>query len=66
MYTLNAFFNVWTCWEVSESVSNVIEWRLWRSRSTKCSNFVPCFRRSIIINISFKNNFSNKLVALNR
>ena len=23
MYTLDAFFNVWTCWEVSESVSNV-------------------------------------------
>ena len=28
MYTLNAFFNAWTSWEVSESVSNVIEWRL--------------------------------------
>ena len=23
MYTLDVFFNVWKCWEVSESVSNV-------------------------------------------
>ena len=26
MYTLNVVFNIWICWEVSESVSN--EWRL--------------------------------------